>query len=397
MPTKIRLFLSIVFLDGMVMGIVIPAMPLLVADLEQSSVAGIVTWGGLLTAAFGLAQFLVSPLLGALSDAIGRRRVLLIALLAMAVEFVILLFAPSVWLLLLARVVGGAGSANRGVISAAIADSFTDEARARAMGSQTAAFAAGLVFGPTLGSLALLFGPMLPFVAALVLILTNIAIAVFLLEETLDPADARPFSLSNRPGWQSLSQFGRTRRGALRGAYLFYSMAFIAYPGLWSYYSQGILGWSPLTMGLSMTMFCVFLVIANVAGLKFAVARLGADATIQLSLLISAAAAVALALSPPDALVLALFPVIALVSIADALLLTSYADTGGAEEQGVLQGQMSALRAAAVVLAPPVLGALMAWTNAPGTPVALPGGMFLLVAAFYLGAWSFFRRALQRE
>lgn len=301
MTANIRILLTIVFLDGMVVGIVIPAMPLLLADIQEASIQSVVIWGGFLTAMFGIAQLALSPYLGALSDVIGRRKVLLLALVGMAIEFIILLTTKSIWMLLLARAIAGAASANRSVISAAIADTHAEEDRAGALGKQTAAFAAGLVFGPMIGSLALVFGTITPFYLILALILTNIAMTILFFEETLAPEDQKGFAPSSslKLIWEMIGLIG-TRKGRLLSSYLFYSMAFMAYPAMWSYYAQGVLGWTPLKLALSMTVFCAFLMLANVWGIKVAVARFGTPRVIKGALAGNIVIALTLAGTPPD-------------------------------------------------------------------------------------------------
>lgn len=111
-----------------------------------------------LVSAFSLATLLSSPLWGRFSDRYGRRPALLIALGASAVSYVIFAFANSLPLLLLSRIVQGAGGGTVGVVQAYVADSTEPKQRTRALGWLSAATNVGVAVGPLLGSWALWAG-----------------------------------------------------------------------------------------------------------------------------------------------------------------------------------------------------------------------------------------------
>ncbi len=139
---------------------------------------------GFLFASFSLAQFVCAPLLGRLSDRIGRKPVILISLFGTAIGSLITGAAGSLWLLFLGRILDGASGASVSVAQGAVADVVAPADRPRAFGLLGAAFGVGFVVGPALGALSALRGPHLPFYVAAAIAATNAIVAIFRLPET---------------------------------------------------------------------------------------------------------------------------------------------------------------------------------------------------------------------
>src|SRR4029078_10419033 len=142
---------AVVDMVGLLM--VIPLMPYYARDLGAGSLMVTV-----LVVSFTAAQLLSAPLWGRFSDRYGRRPALLVGLGAAAIAYVVFAFANSIWLLLLSRLVQGAGGESGVVIQASVAYSTEPENRAKALGCISAATNLGVALGPPLGSLALLIG-----------------------------------------------------------------------------------------------------------------------------------------------------------------------------------------------------------------------------------------------
>ena len=138
----------IVFIDLLGFGVVIPLLPFY--GLRFGASAAEVTW---MMACYSLAQFFCSPLLGRLSDRVGRRPVLLLSLCASIASYLWLGFADALWMLFAARLLAGAGAGNIAAAQAYISDVTTSETRAKGMGMIGAAFGLGFTFGPALGGL----------------------------------------------------------------------------------------------------------------------------------------------------------------------------------------------------------------------------------------------------
>ena len=132
-------------------------------------------------------QFVFAPVLGALSDNLGRRPVLLISLAGAAINYVVLAFAPQLWMLLVGRAIAGLTSANVSVATAYITDISPEDTRARRFGLLNAMFGIGFIIGPVLGGLLGDTWLRLPFIAAAVLNAGNLLLALFILPESRTP------------------------------------------------------------------------------------------------------------------------------------------------------------------------------------------------------------------
>lgn len=170
---------STVAIDLIGFGIVVP---ILGRYAERFGASGFEV--GLLFASFSLAQLVFAPIVGRLSDRIGRKPVILISLLGTAVGSFITGAAGSLWLLFVGRIIDGASGASVAVAQGAVTDVAPVEDRPRLLGFLGAAFGVGFVIGPALGGLASLGGEHVPFYVAGTLALINAAVAWFRLPET---------------------------------------------------------------------------------------------------------------------------------------------------------------------------------------------------------------------
>src|SRR4051812_16962907 len=167
---QIAVLIATSLVDMIGFAIVLPLLPFYALKLHASEAQV-----GIIIAAFSAAQIVSAPLWGRVSDTYGRRPALLIGLLASAIAYVVFGLADSVWLLLLSRVVQGAGGGTTGVAQAYVADTIEPSQRARALGWLSAATGAGFMVGPLLGSLASNLGHAAPGYVAAGLCLLNAA------------------------------------------------------------------------------------------------------------------------------------------------------------------------------------------------------------------------------
>lgn len=170
-----------IFIDLMGFGILIPILPTFASKELGISDFGI----GSVVAVFSLMQFVFNPMLGKLSDKIGRRPVILATQLLTAVSYLIFAFSNSFVLLFFSRMLAGLGGSNIGVAQAYIADITTREERAKGMGVIGAAFGLGFVFGPVIGALLAKYGYHVAGLASAFFTLTAFTFAFFRLPESL--------------------------------------------------------------------------------------------------------------------------------------------------------------------------------------------------------------------
>jgi MFS family permease len=182
---KLAVLIVTNFVDMVGLLMIIPLLPFYARDMGGGALVVAILMG-----AFTAAQLLSAPIWGRFSDKYGRRPALLVGLTAAGIAYLVFAFASSIWLLLLSRVVQGAGGGTVGVIQAYVADSVEPQNRAKALGWLSAATNVGVAIGPALGSAALKFGSHGPGIAAATLCAINIFFAWRFLRESRDMTEA---------------------------------------------------------------------------------------------------------------------------------------------------------------------------------------------------------------
>lgn len=155
---------------------------------------------GLIIASFSVAQLLFAPIWGRVSDRYGRRPVLIIGLTASAMAYVVFAFADTLWLLLLSRLVQGAGGGTTAVGQAYVADTIRPADRARALGWLSAASSLGVMLGPVIGSLAARWGQVAPGLVAATLCVAN---AVYAWRNLPESREHHETPAARRPVWRA--------------------------------------------------------------------------------------------------------------------------------------------------------------------------------------------------
>src|SRR5688500_7499182 len=181
MLKKLLVLIVTAFVDMVGLLMVLPLMPFYARDLGAGSLMVTV-----MVVAFTAAQLMSAPLWGRFSDRYGRKPAMLVGLGSAAIGFVVFAYANSIWLLLLSRIVQGAGGGTVGVIQAYVADAVEPQNRAKALGWLSAATNLGVAIGPALGSAALVMGRPGPGLTAAALCLLNIFFAWRFLRESRD-------------------------------------------------------------------------------------------------------------------------------------------------------------------------------------------------------------------
>src|SRR6185436_9311270 len=223
-------------------------------------------WYGMVTFAFGFANFFASPILGALSDAHGRRPVLLLGFCGLALSFLLTALATSLAMLVAIRVLSGAMQANMSVSNAYVADITPPEERARRFGMLGAMFGIGFILGPVMGGLLGAIDVRLPFFAAGSLALINLLYGYFVLPESLPPERRRPFVLSAATPLKAFRGLAALHGvGQLVVVIACSSLAQFVLYTTWVLYTTFKFGWGPLENGWSLA--AVGVVSAIVQGL----------------------------------------------------------------------------------------------------------------------------------
>ncbi len=398
-PTPPRRRLPILFImltvtiDSMGIGLILPVLPDLILEIEGGTLAAAALWGGVLSTSFAVMQFLCGPLLGALSDRYGRRPVLLVSVGVMAVDYLVMAVAGTIWLLLAARIVGGITAATQATANAFLADISAPHEKAARFGLVGASFGLGFVLGPLFGGLLGEMGTRAPFYAAAALSALNLSLGLAVLPETVTEATRRPFRLA------AANPLGAVRRiGRLAGArtlltvFFLYQLAFYVYPATWAYFTQARFGWDPGLIGISLGVFGVSMAAVQGGLIRLIQPRLGERRMVAAGLTLSICAFTTLAFLTSGALVMALIPIAALGAIAPPALQSIMSQAAGADEQGTLQGVLTSVNAVAVILAPLLMTSTFAAFTHPAAPVTFPGAAFLLAALLVGVALGVFAR-----
>jgi len=175
----LALFLT-VFVDLVGFGIIIPLIPLYAETFGASGLEI-----GLLITSFAFARFVFSPMVGGISDKIGRRRILAITLFVSGIAHLVFALSGSLHMLFAARIVAGLGASSISVAHAYIADSTDADRRTQGMGLVSAAFNLGFVFGPAIGGVLSIYGFAAPLLVASALSFSAAAFGAILLPESL--------------------------------------------------------------------------------------------------------------------------------------------------------------------------------------------------------------------
>lgn len=330
-------------LDAIGIGIIFPVLPRLLEQVVHTH--DVAPYIGIMTALYAFMQFLFAPMLGALSDNVGRRPVLLISLAGAAINYVVMALAPQLWMLFLCRGLAGLTSANVSVATAYITDISPEDKRVQRFGLFNAMFGIGFIIGPVLGGLLGDYGLRLPFVAAAMLNACNLLLALFMLPESRTPARQK-FNLPALNPLRPLSWIFATK-GLLPIAFVFFLISATgeAYGTCWAMWGFDTFKWNGLWIGLSLGAFgvCHMLVQALLSGpvTKW----LGERKAVVVGFACASIALVAMAFASRGWMVFAVMPIFAFGDIGtpafQALATRQVAPTLQGQLQGVLASAMS--------------------------------------------------------
>ncbi len=391
-PHALRFVLITILLDAMGFGLIMPVLPRLLMRVGSLPLDAAIDAGAWMSLAMALASFIAAPVLGNLSDTLGRRKVLLVALAGMAANYLVLALASSVGMVIFGRVLTGVFGGSFGPAQAAFADVTAPEDRAKGFGMVSAAFGVGFIAGPALGGLLSQWGDTAPFYAALALSAANFLYGLWLFPETLRPELRRPFSLARANpfgAWKTAAASPGMRRIAL--VLLVWQVASLVYPLTWSFWAIAQLGWSDQMIGLSFAGVGVVIALSQVFLTGRAVKRLGERNAAQLGMLGAAAGFAGYALCTSTLVAGLLMSSIAVQSLVQPSLMAMLSRRASAGQQGEVQGLAAMMMGLGAVIAPGLLVKPMAWFTGPSAPVHFPGVAFAIAALVTLAAVALLR------
>ena len=337
-------------LDAVGIGLIFPILPSLLKDVLHTD--NVAPYIGILTALYAVMQFVFAPVLGALSDRLGRRPVLLISLAGAAINYLFLAFAPNLGLLFLGRAIAGLTSANTSVAAAYITDVSPEDSRARHFGLLNAMFGMGFIVGPVLGGLLGDHWVRLPFIAAAVLNGGNLLLALFLLPESRTPS-RQPLDLAVLNPLRPL-RWVLSLKSLLPFIFLFFvfSATGEAYGTTWALWGGDTFRWNGLWVGLSLGAFGVCQTLAQAFLPGPAVRLLGERAAILTGVISACVALVVMAFAHQGWVVFAIMPLFALGGIGVPALQSLASRQVAENQQGQFQGVLASAVSLASIVAP---------------------------------------------
>ncbi len=380
----VRFVLVTVFLDVLGIGIAIPVLPTLVGELAGGRAAQ-AAWYGALGASYGLMQFLCAPLLGALSDRYGRRSVLLLSSAGLGLNYLITGLAPTLPVLLCARLLGGATGASFSVASAYVADTTEPDQRARGIGLIGACFGMGFIVGPMLGGLLGSVDLRLPFFVASGLALLNTCYGLLVLPESLPRDQRQPLRLRNANPLGAIVHLGQLRQlGGIVVVYGCATMAQLILQSTWALYTSFRFGWGPRDTGI--TLFLVGVVSVCIqGGLLARLTRMFGETRLVLLGLTSGCLAFTMYGLATQGAVLYFVIVANFMSYAVTPTLQAIVSRSAPpDRQGVTMGALQSISSLMFIVAPLIGTTLLGRTSHLPANDWRVGGTFFLCAAFQL-------------
>lgn len=380
-----------VLVDMVGYGMIVPLLPFIVRERSESALLV-----GLLSSLYALMQLIVAPVLGALSDRVGRRPVLIGCVLASGGAYALLGVAAnagSLPLIFVAVALGGAAGATIATAQAYIADTTAPEERARGLGLVGAAFGLGLMLGPAAGGLLSVYGLGVPAFLAAGLAVLNGLFGLAALPESLPPErrTRQPLRLGGLAGQVAGAVAERDVRPLLLAIFLL-NLAFAGLQSNFPLYSSERFGWDAAANGL----FFAFVGLCAVLTQGVLLGRLqplvGEPALVVAGL---ALMAVCLGLTAVAPAAWALYPLVGLMALGTGLAIPSITSIvsrrAGEGRQGVVMGGIQSILSATLVIGPALAGLLFDALG-PGAPYLsgglLAGAAFLAAAA---GLWPALR------
>ncbi len=388
---KALLFIFItMLLDVVGLGIIIPVLPKLIAELVNSNLSEASSWGGILMGTYAAMQFLFAPVIGGLSDSFGRRPVLLASLFAFGLDYILLGFAPNIGWLFVGRLIAGITGASYSTATAYISDISEPDKKAQNFGLIGAAFGLGFILGPILGGIMGSFGSRIPFFASAALSLMNCIYGYFVLPESLPEKDRRAFDIKRANPFGSLIQIRKYPKivGLVLCLFIVY-VAGHANQSSWVYITMEKFNWDEKMVGLSLGW--VGLTVGLVQGglSRIIIPKIGQVQSVYIGLLIAFVGYFLFAFATQGWMMFAFMTFFAFSGIAMPSIQSIISNQVPKNEQGEVQGTLTSLISLSSIIGPLLMNNLLfhyfsneeTFCYFPGAPF-LMAGILVLISIF---------------
>ncbi len=389
---SIAVVFAIVLIDMLGFGIVMPVLPQLIMHLGHMPVDSAAVWAGWLGAGYAAMQFFCAPIIGNLSDRFGRRPVLLGSLAGFGIDYVVMGLAPSLWWLVLGRLVAGVTGASWTAAYACIADLSPPERRAANFGLMGMAFGIGFIIGPALGGLLGTLGPRVPFIAAAIMAFANVAVGLVVLKESLPAERRRRFEWKRANAFAALKAL-RHQSGAVVwfvAALGFWQLAHVVYPAIWSYVAIAAWGYDQKQIGLALAVVGLSSALVQGFGLRYIQPRLGERRAVMLGIAAFVVSALLYGMASGHGGVYLAILVGGLQGFIQPSISAMNSRAVDASSQGELQGATQSIGSIAAIIGPPLYAGVLARFDGPNAIREFPTMPFLVAAGFSLVTLALF-------
>ncbi len=372
-----------VFLDMLSIGIMVPVLPQLIKSFLNGSVPAASLWTGIFGMAWGIAQFVFSPIQGGLSDSIGRRPVILASNFGTGVDYLLMAVAPNLWWLLVGRVISGITAASVSTAYAYMSDVTPPEGRAKVFGMMGAAFGVGFIVGPVFSALMGHEDPHRPFYFAAALSLANFLYGFFVLPESLAPDRRRHFSIHAANPLGAIRFLSRSKQVLrLAGMNLLMMFAQSVYATTFVLYAGYRFGWGTRQIGFCLSAVGILTALVQGGLTGIIVKKLGERRTMYLGLVSGIIAFTGYGLMPTWQSFVCFMPIGALWGLTTPNIQALMSTHIDATEQGTLQGANTALSSMSTIFAPLLFASVLAYVTRSDVPRMFSGASFLVAGLF---------------
>ncbi|MEC1614770.1 MFS transporter [Bacillus mojavensis] len=344
--------LSLVFIDMFCLGIIIPVLPLLIGTHTTDPQLQ-AFWYGALVVSYGMMEFFLGPLLGALSDRFGRRPILVLSMFGLAASNFMIGTVESLWMLLFARIIAGVTQSCDAVSNAYAADITPPKDRAKVFGQFGIAFGMGFILGPLVGGWLANISIHMPFYVVGVLALINGLYGLFMLPESLPQEKRSKFSIRRANPLSAFMVLVRRRDiGVLIIVWVLFQLAFAMMIESWVLYTNFRYGWDANMNGIALGCVGIATAVAQGFLMKVLVDRFGEERTVLIGLFTGAVGFTLYGLVPQGWM---MFPIILLtipLYATGPALLAIVSKATKPTEQGLTIGSLMSVRTLMVVIGP---------------------------------------------
>lgn len=398
MPTIKRPLVYIfitVLIDCIGMRIISPISASIIAEVCKVEINEAIQYNGWLLAIYGIMQFIFSPLLGALSDQLGRKPVLLLSLFGLGLNYIFLALSSSLSMLFIGRIIAGVCGASLTTAFAYVTDVSLPEKRAQNFGMIGSAIGLGFIIGPLIGGFFSAFGTRVPFYIAAGLSLLNFIYGIVILPESLKQNNRRKFNFKRTNPFNVFFQLknNHTNRNLLLSLFLIY-LAGQSLPAIWPFYTKYLFHWSDLQIGYSLAFVGLMVAVVKGKMIYFSQREFGLVKSVCLGLFFTFLGLVLFSCATQAWMLYVIIVIYCLGGIVPPIMQDLISQKTADNEQGETQGIITSLLNVSNIISPLAMAHLFHVSTTEKYTIHYPGMPFMLSALIIVLSIIFFYKAI---